>query len=211
MSDKLGWRPGYTHGISEGKWTREESTKMRYERANPQHYDSPASESYRENYERIFGKRKAMDLRVGQKWSTHATDCPGGTWMTVTINRIESDAVHFSYCDYTGRDREMFAGKDTLTAEEFRARYPFFREQVWEEDEWERIFGRRVERTREEIAAMHPPPDGEVHETLFAIDNKTAPLKSAHGLGCKVVGNSGSLTGWRWDCEASCPTTSTDS
>jgi len=52
-----GWRPGYTHGVSEGRWTPVSDGKMRYERANPQHYPTPDSEAYQRGWERIFGQK----------------------------------------------------------------------------------------------------------------------------------------------------------
>jgi hypothetical protein len=51
------WLNGYTSGSSEGKWTAQNPDKMRYERANPQHYESPDSQAYRDGWERIFGRR----------------------------------------------------------------------------------------------------------------------------------------------------------
>lgn len=58
MSDK-GWKPGFTNGTSEGRWTPvNDTSRMRYEKANPQHYEPPASESFREGMVRIFGEQK---------------------------------------------------------------------------------------------------------------------------------------------------------
>lgn len=46
MSNK-GWKPGFTTGISEGRWTPvNEDKRMRYEKANPQHYETPDSEAF---------------------------------------------------------------------------------------------------------------------------------------------------------------------
>lgn len=53
-SDKYGWRPGFTRGLSEGAWQNVTPQKMRYEKSNPQHYDSPATQAYADGWERIF-------------------------------------------------------------------------------------------------------------------------------------------------------------
>lgn len=36
-----------------GKWYRENSNKQRFEKSNPQIYDSPDSEAYRKNFDGI--------------------------------------------------------------------------------------------------------------------------------------------------------------
>lgn len=49
---------GYTHGTSEGAWSRVPSGLMKYERAERLIYGSPDSEAYREGWERIFGAKR---------------------------------------------------------------------------------------------------------------------------------------------------------
>lgn len=64
MTGHANWS-GFTSTASEGKWTREDSGKMKYEKGSPQHYDSPDSEAYREGWERIFGKGRTDGPFVG--------------------------------------------------------------------------------------------------------------------------------------------------
>lgn len=52
---------GYTVGESEGKWSRVDSGLMKYERAGRLVYGPPTSETYRENFDRIFGKKGAPE------------------------------------------------------------------------------------------------------------------------------------------------------
>jgi hypothetical protein len=66
-SDKLGWRPGYTHGTSEGKWSRVESGLMKFERAGTLTYGPPASQAWAEGHERIFGAKPEQFCAAGHR------------------------------------------------------------------------------------------------------------------------------------------------
>lgn len=58
-------------------------TKMRYERANPQHYETPDSEAYREGWERIFGTTRILDSVNQVIWGTGLVPPPGGAAMAL--------------------------------------------------------------------------------------------------------------------------------